>query len=744
MAGPGGTITLTSGDDVFPGAGDDNSGDETIFGLGGADIISGGAGIDTILGGDGDDQLVDFSGANGGIDGGDGDDWIHIDPQLLSATIDGGAGSDELFVIGPTDLWAYEISGVELLRVEGGPLTATAAQLASFDFILYSFIPATINLVATGAAQTLDLTGKLVLGGYLALSGSSDDETVTSGDSNDILHAGSGNDNYRGGGDDDRLHGEAGDDTLDGGAGSDEASYADASGFVTVHLGVAQAQDIGGGLGFDRLRDIENVTGGEFGNLLTGNAGTNILNGGGGADRLYGAAGDDVLIGGDGRDRIFGGGGNDSIEDIESVFIAGPGAKTYIDAGDGDDYVMANDMSGTFIGGGGFDTFFVGPSSIDLSGVAVSGFEQLLTNGLAITATAAQLEAFDVIRFNAWDSVGTSYLLLAASGGPQTLDLAQELNDGAAPRDVYLTATASDETIAVGNGVDNVSGAAGDDVIRGNGGNDYLEGNDGNDRLLGGEGIDYAAGGDGADRIDGGAGNDTLEGLAGVDHISGGLDDDQLHGGDDNDAWLGGDGGNDLISGDTGNDRMDGGAGTDTLNGGAGFDFITGGGDSDTIFGGDGDDGNGLGVLRGEAGDDLIAGEAGIDRLEGGDGNDQLSGGGGNDVLVGGAGIDRFRFSLADGGNDRIDDWAVDQISVSAADFGGSLISGPLDAARLIVGAAPVADQAFGQFLYSTVTGQLSWDADGTGAGAAVMLARLLNAGAPAVSLATVNFDIMA
>jgi Ca2+-binding RTX toxin-like protein len=51
MAGPRGIINLTNGDDVFPGAGDSNAGDETINGLDGNDTITGGNGIDTLKGG---------------------------------------------------------------------------------------------------------------------------------------------------------------------------------------------------------------------------------------------------------------------------------------------------------------------------------------------------------------------------------------------------------------------------------------------------------------------------------------------------------------------------------------------------------------------------------------------------------------------------------------------------------------------------------------------------------------------
>ena len=63
-----------------------------------------------------------------------------------------------------------------------------------------------------------------------------------------------------------------------------------------------------------------------------------------------------------------------------------------------------------------------------------------------------------------------------------------------------------------------------------------------------------------------------------------------------------------------------------------------------------------------------------------------------------------------------------------------------------MVGPSAAANQAFGQFLFNTNNGVLSWDADGTGAGAALFLTRLFinNFAATAATLATTDFDIVA
>jgi hypothetical protein len=84
------TLTGTNGDDDLRGG----DGDDTLQGGAGDDSLSGGAGADHLLGGSGADTL-DGGGAPEGrfdfLDGGEGDDQIHLAPTTLAA---GGAGAD--------------------------------------------------------------------------------------------------------------------------------------------------------------------------------------------------------------------------------------------------------------------------------------------------------------------------------------------------------------------------------------------------------------------------------------------------------------------------------------------------------------------------------------------------------------------------------------------------------------------------------------------------------------------------
>ena len=116
-------------------------------------------------------------------------------------------------------------------------------------------------------------------------------------------------------------------------------------------------------------------------------------------------------------------------------------------------------------------------------------------------------------------------------------------------------------------------------------------------------------------------------------------------------------------------------------------------------------------------------------------------------TFAGGTGADQFVFYRPDYGNDTIVDWSPgqhDKLLIDASGFHGGLAGGvALGASHLVQGTAATA--ATGQFLYDAVSGQLWWDADGTGSHAAVRIAILGMAGGlhPA-ALATSDFHIFA
>jgi Ca2+-binding RTX toxin-like protein len=167
-------------------------------------------------------------------------------------------------------------------------------------------------------------------------------------------------------------------------------------------------------------------------------------------------------------------------------------------------------------------------------------------------------------------------------------------------------------------------------------------------------------------------------------------------------------------------------------------DLLFGFNNEDIVFGGAGDDG-----LFGQDGDDILNGGAGNDSLDGGDGADVLSGGGGNDTLTGSAGNDVFLFNSpidAATNIDVITDFASGADKFNLENTGAGLFNalpvGTLAAAAFdIVGAGPAAS-ASTRIIYDSTTGALSYDADGTGAAAAVQIATVGVSTHPALTAA--------
>ncbi len=215
--------------------------------------------------------------------------------------------------------------------------------------------------------------------------------------------------------------------------------------------------------------------------------------------------------------------------------------------------------------------------------------------------------------------------------------------------------------------------------------------------------------------------------------------------------------GNDTLLGEGGDDMLDGGVGFDSLVGGAGDDvyrvnspldrvvelpdggmdhvltttsiFLAAEVEKATVVGVAAANvtGNALAnTLVGNLAANRLVGFHGNDTLLGADGDDTLVGGLGLDRLVGGTGVDHFRFGGPGHGLDRIVDFtAEDVIEISSAGFGGGLVPGALDAARLSLNAP---SGSLPQLVYMTATGVLRWDADGAGGAISVPIAVLVGA----------------
>ena len=314
----------------------------------------------------------------------------------------------------------------------------------------------------------------------------------------------------------------------------------------------------------------------------------------------------------------------------------------------------------------------------------------------------------------------------------------------------------------IGDGLPNaLTGAGGDDTLKGAGGSDRLFGTTGNDMLKGGGGADYLSGGSGTDTAsyrdslesvdvhlynnsaeDGDAAGDTFNS---IENLEGSRYNDHLHGDGLNNSLFGGDG-TDHLYGRGGADILDGEAGNDHLYGGENDDIYYVGDFQDRVYesGSQGNDEvrvrpwlDGYNLLEGQDIEILrttddngtvlahLGGNSSGNLIIGNDAGNSISGGGGHDTLTGNGGADWFSFSAQLGpanvaditdfvpGEDVI--WLQDEIFDA---FGPTI-----GAEEFVIAAA--AQDANDVLVYNDLNGDLFYDADGTGAGAAILFATL-------------------
>lgn len=327
----------------------------------------------------------------------------------------------------------------------------------------------------------------------------------------------------------------------------------------------------------------------------------------------------------------------------------------------------------------------------------------------------------------------------------------------AATSQYLILGTAAGDTIDTSAGIDRVDyifGGSGNDIISAGSGNDVVHGGAGNDTLNGGSGADTLYGGDGNDVLNGGDGNDIFYGGAGSDTLTGGLGADVFFY-----KTLG-----DSLYPNTPqslDEITDFSSGTDTIHfslAGSNVDasnfatvanFIDGKLNSiaystvDTALyvSASGTNLNnttngayvvksGFGIAAGDLQFD-ISGTSGNDVLKGGAGNDRVTGGAGNDSITLGAGTDTLVFNSLTGA-DTIADYVVidDSIQLSKTMYSALGTAGALAATEFVSGAGVVAATTAAQHvIYDTTSGNLYYDADGSGTtSAAILLATFTGA----------------
>src|SRR4051812_10123869 len=525
---------------------------------------------------------------------------------------------------------------------------------------------------------------------------------------------------------------------------------------------------------FNGTEGNDTLIGGADGDLVQGNGGNDFLQGGGGVDTVLGGAGNDRLGGNDGADWVRGGTGNDTV-------AGGSGQDNFAFA----DFGAANaDLLTDF--DAGWDNIQLEQAAFTNIG-ALGRFSSGDVRFFSAAGATAAHDADDRIVFNTTTGQ-LFYDADGAGGAPAELIATIQNHSALAPTDIFVyhdatvtpsptpspTPTPTPGAINGTSGNDSLIGTSGNDAINGLGGDDTLKGLDGNDTLDGGSGNDWLEGGNGADSLVGGDGSDTLIGTNNTTDLSTppqpGEPHDTLDGGMGDDFYMVRSG--DVILPDSGGVDSVLGYNTDwTLVAGLdnltlrdteglhrtaigndldnhidGFTFANAGA-AMTFFGMGGNDlldaGNAFDVsdLHGGDGNDTLQGSHNAASVLFGDAGDDLLHAHPNDTLTGGAGADTFLFERAFNGGvpsaaAAIADFSVgvDRLTFDGAGYTRIGTSGAMAADDPLFFAAAGATSghdADDRLVYDTGTGNLYYDADGSGSGAAVHVATLQ--GAPAL-----------
>jgi Ca2+-binding RTX toxin-like protein len=484
-------LTFSSFENVMGSANDDRFVASSI-----ANDFKGGAGSDTVDYSNSAAVVVNLHTGKGFDNHAAGDTYDSIENLI------GGAGNDTFFASeaansftgnGGVNRVNYEHSTadvtIDLFRGLGSGGFATGDRYATIQNATGSshddtFVANNQGNNFQGGAGTdtvsyANSTGAVTVN-LLINTGTGSDATADSYSSIENAIGGAGNDTFISGTDANRFDGLGGVNTL---------SYA---GSTAVNVNLETGAASGGNAAGDTFINIQNLTGSDGHDTLSGDAGANMLTGGAGNDTLNGGAGDDILIGGAGADRFTGGTGTDIVSYIDStsgvtvdVNFLGTGTSrgTGFSAGD----VIDNDIER--IQGSASDDTFIGVRD----GLLLDGGTGTDSIDFGGTTTGVTLNLSDSTKFVSIERV-------VGSNG-----------------DDNLTASASGSTFVAQNGNDTLNGGAG---------NDFFNLDTGNTSLVG----DVATGGAGNDtyvirqstisgsvvNLDGGSGIDTLRVIAGA------------------------------------------------------------------------------------------------------------------------------------------------------------------------------------------------------------------------------------
>ncbi len=479
-------------------------------------------------------------------------------------------------------------------------------------------------------------------------------------------------------------------------------------------------------------------TGNALDNIITGNSSANTLNGADGNDTINGGAQNDTLNGGLGINDLRGDAGNDTfIVDYTSFTDGDTGIYNTITDSAGIDRLVATfgeiDPSNGAYGESDTNTYV----NVRRTGVNGNDLSVGIRNG---TGLDGLYDWWGKTTVQGQYSFGSSYANIIDSF---SLSIAGE-NYSA---NLALAAGSTQTLLNGTKSADFLMGFGGSSVINGNAGNDYLLGSrfDTPEELtvynirspLTVDGIavsvttanvkdlsdlGYIVG----DRIFGGAGNDYLNGYLGNDYLDGGAGADLMIGWEGNDTYVVDNLGDTIQEAYTGGSFSDAG-GEDLVMATISYtlgDYF----ENLTLVGKTNINGTGNSL------DNIIIGNTGSNILIGGQGSDTLIGGLGKDTLTGGSGSDVFIFNTVPNTKTNLDTITDFNVTDDTIQLENSVLTGlgsatgTLDSSMFRSGAGvTTAGDSSDRIIYNTTSGALFYDADGTGATAAVQIALIGN-----------------
>jgi serralysin len=774
IAGLEATITVNQSEAtdaliVNGGEGNDN--------ISAATIVAGMTSL-TLDGGGGNDVIR--SGGDGHYLGGLGDDLIYAGLTTSTEVIDGGDGIDTL----DTTTWGgpYVINLVTGLTNYGGEsfvnfenvvtglgndtITGTAGANvirtgdsvdsvnagdgndiveggAGGDILDGGTGLDTLDYTSSNAAVTISLLNNSASGGHATgdsfvnfenLRGSAFVDSLTGNGSANVLDGGSGADTLIGGGDNDTYFVDnAGDAITEINGGGTDTVYA----LTNYTLGAGQDLEVLSA--FDRnAATTLSLTGNALAQTLIGDAGANLLNGAAGADVLYGLGGSDSYVVDNAGDFVVEGAGqgDDAVYALVSYALAvgqeveilslfdRSAASTLSLTGNALTQTLIGDAGANLLNGGGGadvlyglggnDTYVVDNAGDFVVENAGQGNDTVLAQTSYALAIGQEIEVLDVFDRNATDA-----LELTGNALAQTLI-------GNAGGNVLNGGAGADVLYGLGGNDNYVVDTAGDLVIEGaSGGSDAVYAL-ASYALAAGQEIEvlsaFGQAGTGAMDLTGNAFAQTLIGNAGNNLLNGGGGADAFYGLGGNDTYLLDSADDQVIEG--------GGGGSDAVY--TTVSYVLAAGQDIEVLSVFGQGGTSALNLTGNGIGQTIVGNAG---------NNILNGADGSDILYGLGGADTFAFTTVLGANnvDMIIGFATgsDKIFLDDAIFAQIGGLGALNANAFVVGA--VAADASDRIIYNSASGQLLYDADGTGGTAAVLFATLQ--GSPA--LAASDFQVI-